>query len=89
MSTMQLFETLVPPLDLCRKIPAGDFAKTCFVWLDDNTPVVKSPSGREYKLWALNALVLALRTAWIERDKCGVMTKRRSPYHAGKRSWNK
>lgn len=55
-------------------------------WMD-RSPVVKSPSGREYKLWALKALVLALRTARIERDKCGVITKRWSPYHAGKKSW--
>ena len=56
-------------------------------WLE-RSPVVVSKSGREYKLWALKALVLALRTARIERDKCGVITKRWSPYHASpKKKW--
>ena len=46
----------------------------------DRSPVVKSPSGREYKLWALKALVLALRTCRIERDRRGHVTKRWGRY---------
>ena len=29
---MSNLESLVPPLDLCRKIPAGKFADSVFVW---------------------------------------------------------
>ena len=42
----------------------------------DRSPKVKSPSGREYNLFALKALVLALRTCQIERDRRGHVTKR-------------
>lgn len=42
----------------------------------DRSPKVKSPSGREYNLFALKALVLALRTCRIERDRKGHATKR-------------
>lgn len=42
----------------------------------DRSPKVKSPSGREYNLFALKALVLALRTCRIELDRRGHVTKR-------------
>ena len=48
----------------------------------DHSPKVKSPSGREYNLFALKALVLALRTCRIERDRRGHATKHWG-YHAG------
>ena len=41
----------------------------------DRSPKVKSPSGREYNLFALKALVLALRTCRFGVDNHGNPTK--------------
>ena len=36
------FEDLVPPLELCKKIPQGEFADSIFIWVNgmDNEPKV-------------------------------------------------
>lgn len=31
---MSKLETLVPPLELCKKIPAGEFEDSAFCWID-------------------------------------------------------
>lgn len=50
----------------------------------DRSPKVKSPSGREYNLFALKALVLALRTCRFGYDRKGHFTKRWGKF-AGKK----
>ena len=32
---MSNLESIVPPLDLCKMIPAGEFEDTALVWVDD------------------------------------------------------
>ena len=34
---MSNLESIVPPLELCKLIPEGEFAASALVWVDDNT----------------------------------------------------
>ena len=34
---MSTLERIVPPLDLCKKIPEGEFKDSALVWVDGNT----------------------------------------------------
>lgn len=47
---MTKLETLVPPLELCKKIPAGEFEDSFFVWVvnGDYEPKFKVVDKRHY-----------------------------------------
>ena len=51
---MSNLESIVPPLELCKKIPAGEFTDTALVWVED-------PDGIE--------IVLAREVAQFEHDE--------------------
>lgn len=34
---MSNLKSIVPPLELCKRIPAGEFEDTALVWIDGNT----------------------------------------------------
>lgn len=34
---MSNLESIVPPLELCKRIPAGEFEDSALVWVDGNT----------------------------------------------------
>jgi hypothetical protein len=58
---------LVPPLELCKKIPAGEFADSKLVWREDWSINLISPEYAE---------ILPYRIA--ERGECFVFTERPS-----------
>jgi hypothetical protein len=56
-------KNLVPPLELCKLIPAGEFADSYFVYMEpDGRTSLTMPHSREYA----NATVIEWRkTSWI------------------------
>lgn len=48
-------DSLVPPLELCRKIPAGEFEDSCFVRIGEDTIILRSNvrvvSGRQNDIY--------------------------------------
>ena len=58
-------EKIVPPLELCKKIPDGAFADSALVWGEDSTPVgymsevVPRPENEDAYGWIYPAPTLA------------------------------
>jgi hypothetical protein len=47
-------EDLVPPLELCKKIPAGEFADSALVWLEVEIP---QENKKEWRTTVANELI--------------------------------
>lgn len=75
---MSKLESLVPPLELCKKIPEGEFGDSCFVRIGEDTIILRSNvrvvSGRQddiYPAPTLEEIMAAMPYCQIYKRKSG------------------